>query len=151
MSIDATLLFVFLSFVFFTLLMKSFFFDPIARIKQQRELKLAEDKDQAVSYLQEREKLHGQYEADLAAAKRRAQQVILEGRQKAKSAASQTVMTAREKAASEVEAQLAQLAEWREEAYRKLDQEREALTRMIVQKVVGKNVDDKVPAVSMEH
>jgi F-type H+-transporting ATPase subunit b len=137
MQFDGTFFLIIASFVVFMLLMRAIYFEPIRRIKDQRERKKLEDREQADSSLAEYTRLQEEYEASLRDARRRAQQVILEVRQGAKKTASETVGKAREEVRQDLERQMAELARWREEAYGQLAEDRRALAGTIIQKITA--------------
>jgi len=132
---NATLIFVMISFAVFMLAMKAIYFDPILKLKYEREHKLQDDKDAAQRFVEEFERIHADYEAGLKKARKEAHQIIQEIRQQAKSSAQQALMEARTKAQAEMDRQMADLAAWRESTYRELENERGALTRTIIEKV----------------
>lgn len=136
-AVNGTAVATFLSFLLFVGLMKAVFFDPISRIKEERERKKYEDAENARKLMAEFEELTVGYEAQLAEARKKAQSRIVELQQKAKKEASEAIQAAREKAQSEIDGQLAELARWREEAYGQLTGERRSLMRQIIGKVTG--------------
>ncbi|MBX2859851.1 MAG: hypothetical protein KTR14_01355 [Vampirovibrio sp.] len=137
MDFDATFIFVLLSFVLFMWLMKGLFFDPIARIKEEREQKLSGDRQNAQQLAQDQLQLAEDYEANLAKARADAQKLIQEKMQAARQSASATTDEARQKATAELEAKMAELDREREEAYQQLTQQRADLVGIIVGKVTG--------------
>lgn len=140
MSLDATFLFVLASFVFFMLAMRAIFFEPIRKIKLEREHAITSEREGALALTQQQADLLAKYEAALTDARRKAQQVILERRQEAKKSASETVVKAREEAAGSLDAQMRDLAAWREQSYVQLAGQRHELARIIVNKVSGGKV-----------
>jgi F-type H+-transporting ATPase subunit b len=132
---NATLLFVLLSFVVFMLLMKAVFFDPMLKIKAQREQQLQQDQDSAKRFDEEHATLSADYEAALQKARREAQQVLQRIREEAKSGASETLLRARMEAQSQMERELADLSQWRERTYQELEPERQALKQLIISRI----------------
>ena len=132
---NATLLYILISFVFFMLLMKAIYFDPMLRIKSERERRLQDDREAARRFSEDYEQLRANYEAALQRARREAQHVIQEMRELTKSSASQTLSQARLEAQADMERQMAELAQWREAAYRQLEPERGDLARIILRKI----------------
>lgn len=135
LQFNATLIFVMGSFVIFMLLMKALFFDPMLKIKAERERKLTEDRDAAQRFAQEYEKIRLEYDAGLKEARREAHRLIQELRQQAKTSAQKTLSQARVNAQSEMDRNMNELAEWRESTYQQLETERANLTRAIIRKV----------------
>jgi F0F1-type ATP synthase membrane subunit b/b' len=132
---NATLVFVLLSFGFFMLLMKAIYFDPMLRIKMERERRLVDDREAAQRFSEDYERLRSEYESALQRARREAQRVIRESREQAQASASQTLTQARQEAQTDMDRQMDELAQWREVAYRQLAPERENLMRLIVRKI----------------
>lgn len=139
LSFNATLVVVLISFVIFMLAMKAIYFDPIMRIKHERERRLTEDRNSAQRFAEEFERIHAEYEAGLKKARKEAHQVIQAVRQRAKAEAQQALVAARGQAQTEMDRQMTELQNWRETTYRQLEGEREALTRVIIGKVTAGN------------
>jgi F-type H+-transporting ATPase subunit b len=136
---NATLVFVLISFIIFMVLMKAIYFDPILKIKDERERKLIDDREAAQRFAEEFDRIHAEYETGVKQARKEAHQVIQEIRQAAKTEAQQALTDARTNAHAETERQMAELAQWREETYRQLEAERDTLTRTIIGKVTASN------------
>lgn len=136
-SFNATLLVILVSFVIFMLLMKAVYFDPIMKIKHEREAKLTGDRDAALEFEVEYARLRAEYEEGLRKARKEAHAAIQEIRQKAKADAQQVLNEARAKANEEMEQKLRELADWRETTYHELEADREKLTRTIIEKVTS--------------
>lgn len=139
-SFDGTLILVFISFFVFMFLMKKVYFEPIFRIKEERERRMAEDREFAQKYAAEYGQLSLDYEAGLKKARLEAHQVIQEIRAKAKASAGETVAQARQRAQQELEKEMEALAGEREDTYRQMEAERRALANAIIQKVTAGRV-----------
>ncbi len=134
-TFNATLLFVIISFVVFTILMKAIYFDPIMKIKNERERKIIDDQESAVNFAQQYEILNQEYQAGLKKARQDAHSVIQEIRQQAKTSAQKAVIEARTSAQAQTDQQMAELDAWRESTYRQLESERASLTQAVIAKV----------------
>lgn len=134
---NATLVVVMISFVIFMVAMKAIYFDPILKIKDKREHKLKDDRNAAQRFIEEFERLQVDYEAGLKQARKEAHQAIQEIRQQAKTQAQKTLMEARTNAQAETDRQMADLQQWRETTYQKLDSDRESLKRAVIAKVTS--------------
>src|SRR6478609_1079097 len=121
---NATLLFVLVSFVIFMVIMKAVFFDPILKLKAQREQQLLQDRETALRSDEQHDALKQEYDAGLQKARREAQQVLQRLREEAKSNASTIIIQARVDAQAQLEREFASLAEAREKAYQTLESER---------------------------
>jgi F0F1-type ATP synthase membrane subunit b/b' len=117
--------------------MKAIYFEPVMRVKEERERKLTDDKESAANFAAEYARLREEYEGGLRTARLEAHKVVQEIRQQAKVTASQTTAQARTDAQAELDRQMADLAAWREETYRQMEPEREALAKTIIQKVTS--------------
>ena len=145
LEFNATLLLVLVSFLIFMGLMKSIYFDPVARVKQARQNKLAGDQKSAQDFLQDLDHLKHAYEAGLAEARAKAQQVIADIRRKAKASAGEAIHLAREDARTALDIQMAEMHRWQEEAYQELSQERPQLAKRIIQKITAEKSSEKSP------
>jgi F0F1-type ATP synthase membrane subunit b/b' len=134
---NATLVFVMVSFIIFMVLMKAIYFDPMLKIKYERERKLTDDKNSAQQFAEDYERIHADYQTGLQKARKEAHLLIQEIRQSAKTTAQQTLSEARSAAQVETDRQMAELHNWREATYGQLESERNALTRAIIAKVTA--------------
>jgi F-type H+-transporting ATPase subunit b len=137
LQFNATLLFVMISFIIFMILMKIVYFDPILKIRAERERKLTEDQDAARQFLKDYERIFAEYQAGLQQARKEAHALIQELRLQAKATAQQTLQNARAEAQAESDRQMAELGQWRETTYRQLESERDSLTQAIISKVTN--------------
>jgi F-type H+-transporting ATPase subunit b len=133
---NATLIFVMVSFIVFMVLMKAIYFDPMLKIKYERERKLTDDRDAAQRFAEDYNRLRAEYEAGLKQARREAHHIIQEIRQQSKTSAQQALTTARQDAQEEMDRNLNELAQWREVTYQQLEAERSNLTRSIIRKII---------------
>jgi len=135
LTFNFTFVIVFLSFLVFMTLMKAVFFDPIAKIRKEREAKLDADKQAAKTAALQLEKLQTEYDESIKQARRQAQDVVNQLRVEAKKSAADTMATAREEARTHLDAKLGELSQWREETYQQLGSERQQLVQIILSKV----------------
>lgn len=140
---NATLVLVFISFFIFMLLMKGIYFDPMLRIKQERERKLLDDQASAREFAERFAKVDAEYSEALQKARKQAHQHILEARLAAKATARENLQKAQAAAQAEMDRQMSELAEWREATYRQLESERESLVHVMISKVTS---GDKIRA-----
>jgi F-type H+-transporting ATPase subunit b len=133
---NATLAFVLVSFIIFMLIMKAVFFDPILKLKAQREQQLLQDRETAKRSDEQHDSLMQDYEANLQKARREAQQVLQNLREEAKTKSSTIISDARVNAQAHLDREMAALAESREQAYQELESERRHLKQIIISKVV---------------
>jgi F-type H+-transporting ATPase subunit b len=134
---NATLIIVMVSFIVFMLAMKAIYFDPILKIKAQREDKLQDDRTSAQRFAEAFERLQADYESGLKQARKEAHQVIQEIRQQAKTDAQKALTEARVLAQTETDRQMGELQNWRETTYQQLEAERDALKQAVIAKVTS--------------
>jgi F0F1-type ATP synthase membrane subunit b/b' len=134
---NATLVFVMISFVIFMILMRAIYFEPILKLKYERERKLADDQTSARQFAEDFERIQAEYLAGLQQARKEAHAVIQEVRQQAKTSAQQALTEARANAQVETDRQMTELQNWRERTYQQLASERDALTQAIISKVTS--------------
>ena len=134
---NATFIFMIVSFIIFMLVMKVIYFDPMLKIKAERERKLQEDHDSAQRFAEAFERLQVDYESGLKQARKEAHHVIQEIRQQAKLAAQNALVDARANAQAETDRQMADLNRWRKETYQQLESERQALKQAVIAKVTA--------------
>jgi len=137
---NATLLFVLVSFIIFMVIMKAVFFDPLLKLKAQREQQLLQDRETTQRSGEQHDALKQEYNAGLQKARREAQQVLQRLREDAKRNASTIIGQARVDAQAQLDRELASLAEAREQAYQALESERHNLKQTIISKVVKHQV-----------
>lgn len=134
-TFNATFLFTLISFAIFALLMKAIYFDPIMKIKNERERKLIDDQESSVDFVRQYEKLHLEYQAGIKQARMEAHHVIQEIRQSAKTSAQKTIVEARTQAQADTDRHMGELRDWRESTYREMASERATLTQGVIAKV----------------
>jgi len=137
LQFNATLIFVLISFIVFMILMKAIYFDPILKIRAEREQKLTDDQEAARRFAQDFERLYAEYQAGLQNARKEAHALIQEVRQQAKLSAQQALQNARAEAQTESDRRMAELSQWRESTYQQLEGDRESLTQAIIRKVTN--------------
>lgn len=140
-SFDLTFILVFLSFLVFMFAMKSLFFDPIARIKEQRENKLFDDQAKVDEAARALRFMTGDYEAQIKEARKKAQEQIAQMSQDAKQQASALLASTREQVRQELDKSLQELSQWREDTYQQLAGNRQELKQIIMSKVAGTPVN----------
>jgi F0F1-type ATP synthase membrane subunit b/b' len=145
-TINATFLLVFISFLIFMGLMKALFFDPVQQVKANREHKLTEDAQTAAKSRMERETLSAAYQEELQKARKHATDLISQARQQAKQQAMEKTGSAREEARILLEAKMIELADWREQTYHSLSAERDAIVELIYHKLTHDGTQPISPA-----
>jgi F-type H+-transporting ATPase subunit b len=134
LEFNATFVLVLLSFSLFAAWMKSFFFDPIARIKQARADILAQDEAQARLNDEEALFLEAQYEEALWDARRQAQARLETNQRQTQS----YIAALRQKAQTEAQATLTQARARMEEEKIRLGQELSRYQGPLLQALLSK-------------
>lgn len=134
---NVTLILMLVSFIIFMVLMKAIYFDPMLKVRAEREQKLTDDQESARQFAEDFERIFAEYQASLQSARKEAHALIQELRLKSKASAQETLQNARTEAQTESDRQMADLHQWRETTYRQLEGERYALTQAIVGKVTN--------------
>lgn len=147
LSVNGTFLLVLVSFVVFMLLMRAVFFEPVRKVKAEREEKLKGDADSAHNAVSEISELNLNYESALKDARAKAQALVASLQTQARQEAQATVQKARSKAQEDLDKRMGELHQWREDTYQTLSGERQSLTRMIIDKVSG-GVNSEVSGVA---
>jgi len=137
LSVNGTFLLVFISFVVFMLTMRAVFFEPVRKVKAERERKLTGDQNHAQAAALETTELSRSYEDALKQARAKALALVASLQTQARQEAQGTVLKARTRAQEDLDKRMGELHQWREETYHALSGERQNLTRMIVDKVSG--------------
>lgn len=135
MQFDGTLILVLLSFVGFMLAMRTVYFEPIRRVKAEREALLHAQQQDAVAFAAQCARTQAELDARLRQARQEAQARIQRSRQAAKETARGMAAAARETARQTLEEQLADLARWQAETYHTLGSERPHLAAMVLDRV----------------
>ncbi|MBK8191336.1 MAG: hypothetical protein IPK79_12905 [Vampirovibrionales bacterium] len=135
MQFDGTLILVLLSFVGFMLAMRTIYFEPIRRIKAEREALLRHEQQEAAAFAAQCERLQAELEARLRQARQEAQQRIQAKRQSAKDSARGMMASARESARQTLDAQLEELSRWQAQTYEELGVERRHLATLALERI----------------
>lgn len=138
LAVDGTFLVILFSFILFMGLMHSLFFGPVMRIKTEREGTIESDLGKSAEALEKSNRLAIEYQLKLGEAKRKAQLLVQEKRDKAKTDAAEKVKIARENAVQELDSKSARLKKTRETVYQELQPHRETLVQSIVEKLKGR-------------
>ena len=123
--------------MFFMLVMRAIFFEPVRKVKAEREEKLTGDQEHAQNALSQIAQLQQNYEDQLRQARTKAHALVASLQTQARQEAQGTVQKAREKAQEDLDKRMAELHQWREETYQSLSGERQQLARTIIEKVSG--------------
>jgi F0F1-type ATP synthase membrane subunit b/b' len=135
LSIDATFLWILASFVVFMLLMKTMFFDAVARIKQARITHLETDASTAEAARQQAANYEKDWQAQLTEAHQKTQGLMAKARLSATSQAQSSIDAARSQAQATVDSALTSLSLWRVETLQALSSDQKALSTQLLDKL----------------
>lgn len=136
MSLDGTCLIVFLSFFVFVWVMKPLFFDPMLALKQQRETHIQSGEVAAAQAAEKTKQLQNDYEARMAQARLKAQQLLGEKREQARQQAADRLARSRQAVLEQHQSLAAQLESSQASAYQQLSSQQDDLVKVISQKVM---------------
>jgi F-type H+-transporting ATPase subunit b len=136
LSFDATFLVILLSFLVFMVAMRAVFFMPVARILAEREQRVHGDWEAIRSSQKTIDELEQAVEAGLSAARQRAQQLIVEAQNAAKTSGAEVIQSARLRSEQHLEQELADLKAQREQLYGQLSEQRPVWVGALLQKVL---------------
>jgi F-type H+-transporting ATPase subunit b len=121
-------------------LMKALFFDPILRVQQDRTNKIASDKSEAETGLQQAQTMAQAYEADLAEARKKAQSLMIQVRQETKSKVEALLAETRVQIQDQLDAKARELDTATISVLASLAEEKAQYSNMIVNKVLGESL-----------
>ena len=140
LTLDFTFFWVLLSFVIFTMLMKQFFFDPIAQIRAQRESALTKLQEETRQLEADYQSLEEGVQSALNDARKKARLSIEEAGAVAKKEAATLVQTSRNEADSDREKALSHLSQQAEQTEAVLLESVDELSHLLVHKVKHSDV-----------
>lgn len=134
---DATLPFMAIQFLFLTWLLNQIFYKPLTKVLDERDEYIRNNETDARKKLSETEELAKQYEQQLAAARKKSQEVLQQAQEDAKKITAQKIAEAQQ----EVQAQKTQVAtelqQQKDAAMATLEQQVDSLSRQILEKLLG--------------
>ncbi len=134
---DATLPFMAIQFLFLTWLLNQIFYKPLTKVLDERDEYVRNNEADARKKLSETEELAKQYQQQLAAARRKSQEVLQQAQEDAKKITAQKIAEAQQ----EVQAQKTQVAEelqqQKDAAMATLEQQVDSLSHQILEKLLG--------------
>jgi F-type H+-transporting ATPase subunit b len=135
LEFNATLLFVFVSFIIFMVLMKVIYFDPMLRLMREREQKTVGDKALAIQAQSDYQSLLADYDKQLGQSRKQANQLIQEKRQDAGQQVQQIIASSRATAQQESTEKMNELATQQATVYQELSSQKADLKEQIIWKI----------------
>jgi F0F1-type ATP synthase membrane subunit b/b' len=136
-QLDGTVLIVFLSFFVYMFLMKAIYFDPIMRIKHEREDSIDKGYQMATDADKKTVEIEETYQKSMVEARRKAQAVMQKYREEARAKASAQLHEARQQALTEIDQRVSELRQSQDSVYHQLEGQKDELAAMIAKKLSG--------------
>lgn len=134
---DATLPLMAVQFLLLMVLLNQFFYKPLTGALDERNNYIRTNQTDAQERLSKAERLAKQYEQELADARRKAQSVIAQAEAEAEGIVAQQMAEAQREAQAIREQTQRELDQQKEDAFRSLEQQVDALSREILEKLLG--------------
>lgn len=134
---DATLPLMALQIVILVLVLNAIFYKPIGKAIDDRDEYIRQTTLSAQERLVKSEALAKQYEQELAASRKEAQNVIAHAQAEAQKVSAQTIAEAQSQAQTQREQAAKEIEEQKQAAFQSLEQEVDALSREILVKLLG--------------
>lgn len=138
LQFNATLVFVFISFVAFMLIMKAIYFDPMLVLMAEREQKTVGDMEQSNTFHAEAEKLLKEYDKKMLAAQKQAGEMIQSKRQEALKKSQGIITLAKNNAQHEMTRALFEIDNWQRETYQAIAPQQTVFSQIIIEKIKNK-------------
>jgi F-type H+-transporting ATPase subunit b len=136
-DLDATLPLMALQFLLLAVILNALFYKPIGKAIDERNEYIRNNQLDAQERLTKAEKLAQQYEQELAGARRQAQTTLAEAQEQAQKIAAEKNAEAQREAQAQREQASREIEEQKQQALASLEQEVDALSRQILDKLLG--------------
>ncbi|MBH8550943.1 F0F1 ATP synthase subunit B' [Nostocaceae cyanobacterium CENA357] len=134
---DATLPFMALQFLLLAALLNVIFYKPLTKVLDDRDNYIRTNTLEARERLAKAERLAQEYEQQLAEARRQSQATIEAAQTEAKEITAQKIAEAQKEAQAQREQAAVEIEQQKQEAMRSLEQRVDALSRQILEKLLG--------------
>ncbi len=134
---DATLPFMAIQFLFLTWLLNQIFYKPLSKVLDERDEYVRNNEVDARKKLSETEELAKQYEQQLAAARRKSQEVLQQAQEDAKKITAQKIAEAQQEVQAQKTQVASELQQQKDAAMATLEQQVDSLSRQILEKLLG--------------
>jgi len=136
-DIDATLPIMAIQFLVLVAVLNALFYKPIGKAIDDRESMIRSNQADAKERLAKAEAMAKQYEQELADTRRQAQKVIADAQAEAQQSAAQQLAAVQQEAQVQREQVQQQLDQQKQSAMQSLEQQVDALSRQILEKLLG--------------
>ena len=134
---DATLPLMALQFLLLAAVLNVIFYKPLTKALDDRDNYVRTNRVEAKERLAKAERLAQEYEQQLADARRQSQKVVAEAQAEAQKIAADKIAEAQKEAQAQREQAAQEIEQQRQEAMASLQQQVDALSRQIVEKLLG--------------
>lgn len=136
-DLDATLPLMAIQFLFLVLILNATFYKPLSKAIDDRDEYIRKNQLDAKERLSKVEQLANQYEQELAVARRQSQKVIADAQADAEKTAAEKIAAAQREAQAQREQAAQEIANQKQEALTSLEQQVDALSHQILEKLLG--------------
>ncbi|WP_013325417.1 F0F1 ATP synthase subunit B' [Gloeothece verrucosa] len=134
---DATLPLMALQFIVLAVVLNAVFYKPIGKALDERADYIRSNEKEAKERLAKAQTLASEYEIQLADARKQSQEIIAAAQAQAKAIADGKIAQAQREAIAQKEAAAKEIEQQKQEAMTALEQQVEALSRQILEKILG--------------
>lgn len=134
---DATLPLMALQFVLLVIILNAIFYKPLNKALDERADYIRQKETGGQKELAEAKELAAKYEQELADARKQSQEIVAQAQAQAKQLATEAVAEAQKEAIAKKEAAAQEIEQQRQEALKTLEQQVDALSRQILEKLLG--------------
>ncbi|MEA5510684.1 F0F1 ATP synthase subunit B' [Crocosphaera sp. UHCC 0190] len=134
---DATLPMMALQFVVLAIILNAIFYKPLNKVLDERADYIRKQETDELEKLTKAKKLAQEYEQQLADARKQSQEIIGTAQADAKKIATDAMAAAQKQAQAKKEAVAQEIEQQRQDALRNLEQQVDALSRQILEKLLG--------------
>ena len=139
-DLDATLPLMAVQFLILALLLNATFYKPLSKAIDDRDDYIRTNQLEARERLSKAEQLAKQYEQELAAARRQSQTIIAQAQTEAQKIAAEKIAAAQKESQEQREQAAQDIEQQKQEALSSLEQQVDALSRQILEKLLGSEV-----------
>jgi len=139
-DLDATLPLMAVQFLILALLLNATFYKPLTKAIDDRDEYIRINQLESRERLSKAEQMAKQYEQELAAARRQSQTIIAQAQTEAQKIAAEKIAAAQKEAQEQREQAAQDIEQQKQEALRSLEQQVDALSRQILEKLLGSEV-----------
>ena len=134
---DATLPLMAIQFLLLALVLNAIFYKPLTKAIDERDDYIRTTQLEARERLSKAEQMAHQYEQELASARRQSQKIVTDAQAEAQKIAAEKIAAAQKEAQAQREQAASEIEQQKQEAMSALEQQVDALSRQILEKLLG--------------